>query len=331
MPALRKFQLGDVVYPLTDSTAKSLIEDADPALHYALQLYTFALKRYVGPRLIAEAKKVDDIKIPSAVEASIAYEPSPFVLSNDIEFPIFCLYRVETEWQLITKGHVKSVSTWEWAYVLPPLTPAGIKALQPILWSVAATMAMFTFYSFDPSFEQGKTLRDLSGLMSIKPGPTRFGDFEKLEGEAKKWWRAVTGQLIVEERDELVISEAELFEGADITLDIAGKGVETVPDFLTVRTWPAPVIETIGPTSGSASGGTAFEIYGRNFRPGTLMRVIIGGAFADNVVVVHDTKLVGLAPPGGVSFDGVGADVQVVGADGQLSNVLAGGFRFLNP
>ena len=330
MPALRKFQLGSVVYPLTDSTANELVKDADPAIHFALQLYSFALKRYVGSRLIAEAKKIDDIKIPSAVEASIAYEPSPFVLSGDIQFPIFCLYRVETDWAHIGQ-HVKSVSTWEWAYVLPPLTPQGIKAIQPILWSVASTMAMFTFFSFDPSFEQGKTLRTLSGIMSIKPGPTRFGDFEKLEGEAKKWWRAVTGQLIVEERDELVIGEAELFDGANITIDVAGKGVETLKDFLTVQTWPKPVIETIGPTAGSASGGTPFEIFGRNFRPGSLMRVIIGGAFADNVVVTHDTRLVGNAPPGGVSFDGVGADVQVIGADGQPSNVLVGGFRFLNP
>lgn len=329
MPALKKFKLGGVTYPLKTSTDNALIEDADPALHHALALFTFALKKYVGPRLIAEAKKVDALKLPSAVEASIAYEPSPFVLAADIVFPIFCMYRIEEEWQRQLPSHVRSISTWEWAYVLPPLTPAGIKAVQPILRSVAVTMAMFAFSSFDPAFEGGKTLRALAGIDSIKPGPTRYGDFEKLEGEGSKWWRAVTGQLIVEERDEFVVSEMDYFEGVDITLDLAGTNVETVADFIVLAGQKAPVIETIGPIEGAAAGGTPFEIYGQNFKPGSQVVVIIGGAYADNVVVVHETKLIGRTPPGTASMDGTGRDVQIVAADGQLSNVLAGAYRFL--
>lgn len=329
--ASRRFRHGGVTYPITASTANTLIEDADPALYFASQLFTFALKRYVGPRLIAEAKKIDGLRIPSAVESTIEYEPSPFVLGEQIEFPIFCLYRVEDEWSRVSASHVKSVSTWEWAYVLPPLTPRGIKAVQPILRSVAATIAALTFASFDPDFEGGATLRDLSGLMSIKPGPARYGDFERLEGEAQKWWRAVTGQLIVEERNDFVLEDEEMFDGADITIDLAKKHAETVEAFLEARTDPPPVVESIGPIEGTKAGGTPFRIVGRNFVPGSRPRVLIGGAAADSVVVTHATEIVGLAPPTESANPTFDADVQIIAADGQLSNVLAGAFRYTTP
>ncbi len=162
-----------------------------------------------------------------------------------------------------------------------------------------------------------------------RSGRTTYGDYAKIEGEASKWWRAITGQLVVDERDDLVTEDAEPFDGADVAIDLAGRNVETFLDFLDVRTDPAPTIASFVPIEGPAAGGTPFEIYGEHFVPGSRPHVVVGGAFADNVVVVHPTKLVGRTPPGPATLGGAGVDVQIINADGQLSNVLAGAFRFL--
>ena len=60
-------------------------------------------------------------------------------------------------------------------------------------------------------------------------------------------------------------------------------------------------------------------------------RVLIGGAAADSVVVTHATEIVGLAPPTESANPTFDADVQIIAADGQLSNVLAGAFRYTTP
>lgn len=328
MGLLDEFRHGGSQYPLDDETETSLLETADPALHWAILFFTHVLNKYVKPRLLTQAA-LERLNFPSAVVKTIHVEPTPFLLSNQTRFPLFCLYRSEGEWSLNNATNINSSSIWKCAYVLPPMTPRALEQLHPILRSVEVTLATFALASYDPTFEDRKTLRDLSGIKKIRPGRFRYEPFDATEN-GTEWWPALTGEFFVDERDELVIERTEPFEGVDGNIDLAAKDVQTVTDFVQFKTELAPVIETIAPNAGSKAGGQPFAIYGENFKPGSDTKVLIGGAYASNVAVVHPTKIQGLTPAHDAAPT-FAADVQIIGWDGQVSNVLTGAYTFTTP
>jgi len=60
-------------------------------------------------------------------------------------------------------------------------------------------------------------------------------------------------------------------------------------------TYPGPVIQTISPTSGPVTGGTAVTITGTGFRPGLI--VTFDGRPA-SILSVTPTSIVCVTPPG---------------------------------
>lgn len=55
------------------------------------------------------------------------------------------------------------------------------------------------------------------------------------------------------------------------------------------RCFPAATVESVFPMSGTAAGGTALTVKGRNFTPGST--VTVGGTAATDLVVVDDTTI----------------------------------------
>lgn len=326
MPLEKIFGHGAVSYPLTDSTANSLLQDADPAIHYAIELFEFALNTFVKPRLLAQAV-LEDLNFPSAVEKSIHFEPTPFLLSDQLVFPLFCLYRTEDGWDEHTIAFHKDASTWEWAWILPPLTLHQVEKLDPIRRAVAVTISTFANQSFDPRFEEGKTLRELSGIQKMRAGKVRYGAFEQIDVQ-EKWWRAVTGQLFVLERDYLPDDAFGFFTGGNTDIDLTTHDGDKVEAFVEVDTTLPPVLDTFAPISGTKAGGTPFLLTGTGFRLGTTPRVLIGGAYASNVYVASAFQITGITPEHEASPNFT-ADVQVIAADGQESNILEDAFTFV--
>jgi hypothetical protein len=83
---------------------------------------------------------------------------------------------------------------------------------------------------------------------------------------------------------------------------------------------PPPVVSSINPTAGPASGGTAVQITGANFGPGAA--VTFGGLPATNVVVESSTSIVATTPP-----RGVGAADVTVNVGGRVGT-LGGAFTY---
>lgn len=329
MPQVSRWKVGGVEYPLTSTTTNALLRDADPALHFAIELFTSVLNTYVKPRLLAQAA-LENLNFPSAVEKSLHFEPTPFLLSDQLVFPLFCLYRTEEQWSELTGAHDKNTSTWEWAYVLPPMTPRQIEQLHPILRTVAVTISTFAQQSFDPDYESGATLRDLAGIQRMTAGPVRYGNFEAVEG-VDKWWRAVTGRLLVQERNEIVVDAFARFEGVDNDIDFTSSDGTQITAFVEIDTPPPLVITDINPKTGTKAGGQVVEIDGTGFQPGgQIPRVLVGGAYASSVVVVHPTRLRCLTPEHD-AYPTFAADVQVIGPDGAESNVLEAVYTFTTP
>lgn len=325
---LRRFRHGGVSYPLTAETTNTALEDADPALHFALDFFQTVIEEYAGDRILAQAALVG-LNFPSAVARAIHYEPSPFLQGHDMAFPLLAIYRTDEAWNNHTTTFDKSVSVWSWNYVLPPMDPGSIERLDPLLKSVATIVSTFAMQSFDPSWEEGATVRDKSGIMKMEAGPVRYMDFEKLDGGQNEWWRAVTGKLIVTERADIVFEDLDVFEGVNVTLDAADPG-GNVEAFVEAKSYAPPVITQVLPSSGTKAGSAYVEVIGTGFRPGTPAKLLIGGSYASSVYVASPFKITALTP----SHDAhptYAADVQVIDADDQASNVLAGAYTFTTP
>lgn len=329
MAIVAAFKHGGVTYPLTTSTTNSLLQEADPALHYSIALFESVLNTYVAPALLARAA-AEGLNFPSAVEKTLHFEPTPFLLSDQLVFPLFCLYRSEEAWAMQNRSFNRDLSTWEWAYVLPPLTPRQIEQLHPILRTVAVTINAFAMQSYDPEFEAGQTLRELSGIQKMTAGQTKYGQFEPIDGNTR-WWKAVTGQLLVQERDDIVVEAFDTFEGVNHDIDLTNIDGTQVTAFVEVDTPPLITLTDINPKSGTKAGGAIVEIDGEGFQVGQLApRVLIGGAYATSVVVIHPTRI-RCTTPEHEAHPTFPADVQVIGHDGQESNVLEAAYTFTTP
>lgn len=325
----RKFKHGGVQYPLTEVTTNTALKDCDPALHFALDFFQTVIEEYVGDRLLAQAA-IEGLAFPSAVAKAIHYEPSPFLQAHEMSFPLLAIYRTEEQWAPHTATFDKSVSVWSWAYVFPPLTPRQIEQLDPLLKNIAVVVSTFANQSFDPSWEGGKTVRDLSGIMKMEAGPVRYMDFEPIDGGQKDWWRAVTGKLVVTERADIVFEDLDVFEGVGAKVHLDDPDGGKVENFVEVESYLAPVIEQILPASGTKAGSAYFEVIGKGFRPGTPAKVLIGGSYASSVYVASPFKITGLTPAHDAHPTFL-ADVMVIDADGSPSNVLEAAYTFTTP
>lgn len=325
---LRKFRIGGVEFPLKAETGE-ILKDADPAIFYSLQLFETTISEYVGERLLAEAA-LEKYRFPSAVAKTIHYEPMPFLQAHDMVFPLFALYRSEEIWEHHTTTFEKANAVWIWNYIFPPLEPSAIERLDPILQCVAKIVGITAMQSYDPNWEAGKTLRDLSGIQKMQAGPTKFLDIEMVDGGQAKWWRGVSGRIFVQERTEMVLSDLDPYEGANVKVDLASATEPKVEAFFEANTQLAPTLERVEPAAGTKAGGAYFEIVGRGFRPGTPIKILIGGSYASSARVLSSFKASGLTPEHS-AYPTFAADVQVIDADEQASNVLPGAYLFTTP
>jgi hypothetical protein len=87
---------------------------------------------------------------------------------------------------------------------------------------------------------------------------------------------------------------------------------------------PAPVVNTISPTSGTTAGGTPVTITGTGFLAGA--SVTIGGTAATNVVIVNSTSITATS----AAHAAGSGNVVVTNSDTQ-SGTLPGGYTYVNP
>ena len=86
------FQYGGTAYPLTASTANSLLRDADPSLYYALDYFAAMITQHVGARLIAESAGFSS-PITAAVVQVAPMDPAPYLLQQQFKFPLLSVSR----------------------------------------------------------------------------------------------------------------------------------------------------------------------------------------------------------------------------------------------
>jgi IPT/TIG domain len=319
------FAFGGARYPLTPETDKELLVDVDPGLARALDFFAWGIEHYLGARLRAQAalEKNGGYAWPSAVRLKETIEPLPFLFSEQFKFPLFALYRQREEWNEHTTEWDKSTATWVFSYVLPPLMPVQQGALNPILRGVSAVIRRLAHQGYDPAYSAGEPVWKLAGIQAARLIETRYGSFEKVEGSGA-FYRSVSGQLVVLEREMPVESAFDLFGGASLAVDL-GINSAAAPDVAqTASHEPSPTVTSITPNFGPAAGGTAVTVIGTGFVVGTYPSLTIGDVPANDVTVVNATTVTATTR---ARAAGALLDVIVENPDGQ-QGVLPATFTY---
>lgn len=227
------FRHGGVTYPLPASTANPLLNDADPALHHALEFLAAALNIYVGARLSAQAA-LEGLVISNAVAQKLHTEPAPFLLADKFTFPALAIYRKGETYPEKLVAWARDVAEWELAYILPPLTPRQIDKLGPILRSVAQALRYAIDQGFHPAYNGGQLVWAAAGIESIALTSIRYGGYEPIS-EISSYYRAIVGTLQVVERQSPFAGDFEGLAGVDAAVDLEAADESVVPDVVEVK------------------------------------------------------------------------------------------------
>jgi len=325
---------GDVVFPLDGSVSDStpLLELADPALAAVLAFLPEVLQLQLGAALTAYAA-IDGIVISDAVISSTNAEPVPALYADRTRFPFFALYRKGETYATHTVAFDKSVSEWEFAYVLPPLMPQPQERIVPILHAVASVIRKALHVGYHPLYEDGAEVLKDAGIMSSRLVSVRYERYERMASaagsNAEQFFRAVVGTIEVVEVDRAVVGAFEAFTGANVNVDQESEDGTTIADGVALATSQKPTVTLVSPNSGTKAGNTAITITGTLFAPGPTPRVFIGGAECTSVVRVSTTSMTARTPAHD-AYPTFMADVVVTNGDGQ-SGTLSAGYTFTTP
>lgn len=227
------FRYGGSSYPLTASTANSLLQDSDPVVYHGLQYFAGVLGIHIGARLVAECTAANvtanGLPITSAVMRMVPMDPLPWLLEEQFQFPLLALYRISERISRRTINWSHDTAKLGIAYVLPPLTAGQAERIIPILTSVPRVIANRTEQGYDPAYLNGAKVWSaaFAGLEDIDFPQGQFGSFPGLDNLMfPAWW----GEITVNERQ---MREADFgrLAGVDVAMDLPTPGDATLPDF----------------------------------------------------------------------------------------------------
>ena len=308
------FRFGAATFPLDPSTANSLLEDADPALHETLLFLTSVLNTHIGPRLSAQAGLLG-LTIPHAVESTFAFDPAPFLLSNRFKFPLLCVYRQKDVWDEQTIAYDKSTSTWLFAYVLPPLTFDQARAVQPVLRAVSVVLRRAVHMGWDPAYRAGDSAWTVAGLQKASMVDASYGAYGPVVDQLDEFYRALTGTFTVLEREQPLLTAFDNFGGADIAIDHNDGDGTSVVDAVLLETHAPPTLVSVTPATGTAAGGTTVFVAGSGFRASARYRALFDGADADAVTVI-DASTIRCITPEHTAYPSFLSNCRLIDADG---------------
>lgn len=320
-----RFKRGAVSFPLTSSTVNSLLQDADPAIFYALDYLSFVLTEEIGARLVAAAQ-LAGAPINQAVAYKTPMDPEPFLQSEQFAFPLLAVYRKSGTLHQLTASYRDDVDLWEVAYILPPLTAGQSEAILPILH--AAKIAL------DDRAEMGRDIAYTPPTLTAAAGDSVWGasyanleaikfttaTYARLPKTDSLWFHAVILEAEVKERTNKIAGSLSVFGGADFTGDVAaGDGTKVLAQIL-VSTQQAPTLTSLSVATGGVAGGTSVTLTGTLFLgPVT---VSFGGALTANPPVVVSATSITCTTPAHTNAGAV--DVVISNADGQYATMTSG-------
>lgn len=336
------FQTANAVFPLTNTSGNTLLQDADPALYHALAFWSAMIQQHVGTRLVAAmtAAGVSTAggSITSAVMAQYPYDVTDYMVESQVVFPCLAAFRRSTSTRKLAADYEDDTTKLSLMYVLPPLTAAQAEQVFPILGAVYKVLRNRTTAGWDPSYTP-------PGGASVTPGPwsaayanieeigITSAEFGKLPGEGNLIFPTLLCDAYVIERDNYVADATSgnvKYAGGDIAVSLVNPADGTsIANVVQTSTQLAPTLTSLSVTTGTIQGGTAVTITGTLFNPAWTRphSVYFGGVQATSVVVVNATTITCVTPA--VAGPGVVA-VTFTNGDGQSAS-LGAAYTYTSP
>lgn len=231
MADLTTFQYGGTSFPLSTSSVNSTLQDADPALYYALDFFEAVINLHVGDRMLKEAAAAGITNITSAVAYKTPLDPLPWLLDNQFQWPLLACYRRKGKFGYRTTNWSHDVSQWGVAYILPPLTQAQAEIMMPFLTAISKTLYNRMEQGFDPNYRAAQKVWTLAGLEEIDILDHSTGVWLGKDDIPFMGWQA-TIQLMERQQPETDLSKLAGVDAAvDLTDDQAFPG-DPITDFV---------------------------------------------------------------------------------------------------
>lgn len=321
------FKRGGIVFPITSDLTRTLLRDADPVLFFLIDFLGSVINTYVGPRFVAQAAQAgvilpDGSPVASAVAYAVPFDPEPFMLEEQLGFPLLAAYRTQGTSSDLAASYQHSVDTFEVVYALPPLTAGQAEQVQPVLHAVRQLIHDRVRKGWDPSYTPpGGVAGDIvwsasfAGLESIDVGNVEYG---RLKASGNLWFPLILLELTVKERTQW--QSVTKFGGSDNTFDLHSTDGTNISTIVATNTQQAPTLTSVSPATGPVSGGTAITLTGTLYKPSAT--VTIGGVACTSVVVVSATSITCAT---GAHTNPGAVDVVVTNTlDGQSATLTAG-------
>lgn len=231
------FSRSGVSFPLTSSTSNSLLQDADPALFYLLEYLSWIVTNDVGDRLEAEAT-VCGAPITNAVEYTLPYEPSHYLASQQVKFPLIAVWRDEEQFFDRTRTYRAANVTLHAVYVLPVLSAGQAEQLLPILSAIGKAWSDRVNQGSDPEFTPTGQTQGSS--------PFAAGGVEKIDVTAGRYvvwndggdltFHAYMADIEMTERATFDSSDYDDFDGINAHVDYKPPTGATIQDIAEFET-----------------------------------------------------------------------------------------------
>jgi hypothetical protein len=222
------FKWGGTTFPLTQSTAQSLLQDVDPARYWALQFFKRVLELHIGDRwaIAAAAAGLAGEQL-NIVASAVPYDPLPSLRTEQFTFPLLSVFRLNGKTDEQTLTWERTTSEWGITFSLPPLKASQREQLEPVLKVVADVLKNRTTLGYDPNFENGAQVWSdaYSGVTEIGFTAERFGN---MAGAENVFFPTLLMTMYTVEQERPVNGAYDAMEGTDNAIPLeAADGTTT--------------------------------------------------------------------------------------------------------
>lgn len=219
------FQVGNVIFPLTNTSGNDLIKDGDPLIYNLLQFYKSVINTYLGDRWLsaATAAGLTDAKntlITKPIMQLVPYNPADFLEESQYKFPLLSAARTKETFKEKTRTWYEVSCQLQILYMLPPLTASQMYQLDTFRSLVRSVLLDRLELGYDPHYNNGELVFQTAGIEQIALVKSDYIGLENPKN-IKTFFPSIMLTFDVKERRNQVVNSFPDLTGIDGEVDIS--------------------------------------------------------------------------------------------------------------